>query len=939
MLKKLFLFLIAFVSLCSIKVQAQNLSLSGKLLNAEDKSPLIGATVRLIDMSDTTRGIYTSSAENGQFKFINLSPMDYKLIITFIGFKKLVRKGSMNNLTEDLGILYLSPSTEVMKEVKVVGRVPAAQQKGDTTLFNAQAYKTNSDASAGDLILKMPGITVDNGSISAQGETVQQVLVDGKPFFGNDPSIALDNLPANIISKVEVYEKESDQAKFTGFDDGQSQKVINFITKRSKRHSDFGRINAGYGTSRRNSESGNLNIFDGNRRISIIGLSNNVNKQNFSTQDILGAISNSRQRRFGGFGGGMRMGGGRRGGGRSFGRFRQMNNFLVGQQNGISSTHSIGVNYNDDWAKKFVVNGSYFFNMSHNNDNQALNRTYFMNNSNNQFYNENNISNSDNFNNRVNMRIIYRINPHNSIIFRPNLSFQKFTSGNNVSGLTYSSPTDSLSKTTNNYSSDNSGYNLRNDLLLRHAFAKRGRTFSVNLNTEFHKNDALNYLNAYSTYFQQMAGTPADTTNQRPITRSNGYDLSSNMIYTEPISRNSQLEIRYDISYNRNKSDKNTFNYDQLVQAYSLMDTTLSNNFNNNYLTNSGGIAYRIRSFRFFLTLGINYETANLINNQIYPYSFRLTKSFHTFLPNAMLRYRFSRSTNIRIFYRTNTSIPSVNQLQNVTDNTNPLLLSTGNSNLKQETNHVLISRFSHVNMNRSNSFFALFYITKTQNYIGNNTIIATHDTTLSNGTVLNQGSQMTSPMNLSGYWNFRTFLTYGFPLRFIRSNLNLNTGFNYIRTPGIINGVTNISNSFNYSQGLVIGSNISKNVDFRVSYTANYNLTKNAIQPDLNNHYFYQIASVNFVWTIWHGIVISNDLTQQLYSGLAGANNQDYFLWNAAIGKKLFKNHRGEISLSAYDLLNQNNSISRTITNTYIEDQNNETLHRYFLLTLTYKI
>ncbi len=927
-------FFILFAALSYHSVKAQGITVSGQLLDSVTKEPLIGATLRLRDAKDTSKVIYTSSDVEGHFLFSSLYPVDYQLVITFVGYHKWMKSLSLTNKPENLGTILMQPGIESFQEIKVVGNIPMSTEKGDTTQYNARAFKTNSDASAGDLLKKIPGITVSNGTVSAQGETVQKVLVDGKPYFGNDPTIALQNLPADIIDKVQVFDKLSDQAQFTGFNDGNAQKTINIITLPDKRHSHFGKIYAGYGSNYKNSEGGNINLFNGDQRISIIGLSNNINIQNFSTQDLLGVISNVRRR-----GRGMGMGrsrGGFRGG---FGSGGQMNNFLVGQQNGITSTHSFGVNYNDNWGRKIKVNGSYFFNMSNNVNDQLTNRTYFLQNNANQYYTENNSTNSDNYNNRLNMRIIYTPDRSNSVIYVPRFNFQNFKSSNDLNGFNYLNPADSLSRTLNNYSSKNQGYDLSNELLIRHRFIKRGRTLSLNLQSDLQKNDGTNFQDAYNLFYQPSNSALSDTLNQRPILNSNGYNVSSNLVYTEPIVLGSQLEVRYNIAYRQSHSNKETYNYDFTVQKYALLDTTLSNTFKNNYLTNTGGLAYRHRDRGFFYTIGIDYQNASLINNQTYPFGNHLTKTFQSFLPNAMLMYRINQNTNLRFFFRTRTSAPSINQLQNVTDNTNPLQLTSGNPNLKEETSDVLITRFSHSNAKHSGTFFAMLFLTKTQNYIANNIIIAGKDTTLSNGTVLNQGSQFSQPVNLSGYWNFRTFLNYGFPIHFLYSNLNINSGFTFTSTPGIINNTTNISNEYNFTEGLVLGSNISKKIDFTIGYNANFDQLVNQIQPNLNNHYFYQTVNLELSLIFWHGLVFRNDLIQQLYSGLSSNNNQSYYLWNMALGKKIFKNHRGELALSAYDILKQNSSFNRTVTNTYLEDQTNQVLTRYFLLTFTYKI
>ncbi|MEO5966768.1 MAG: hypothetical protein ABIP68_05775, partial [Ferruginibacter sp.] len=326
-------------------------------------------------------------------------------------------------------------------------------------------------ASAEDLIKKMPGITVDkSGTVTAQGEQVKNVTVDGKKFFGDDATAALKNLPAEIIDKIQVFDKLSDQAQFTGFDDGSATKAINIVTKTANKNSQFGRIYAGYGTEDRYAAGGNVSFFKGDRRLSFVGLFNNVNQQNFSSDDLLGVSGSSGNSGRGGRGGGS-FGGG--------------NNFLVGQQSGISTTNAFGINYGDKWGKNLEVTGSYFFNNSKTDNDQVSNSQYFIKNSDDQFYDEINSSGVKNFNNRANLRMEYKIDSNNSIIFSPSISFQNNDRGSDVNGVRYFTTNEIISKTLYSSSSKNSGYNSNNNLLFRHKFSKPGRTISFSLNAGF----------------------------------------------------------------------------------------------------------------------------------------------------------------------------------------------------------------------------------------------------------------------------------------------------------------------------------------------------------------------------------------------------------------------------------------------------------------------
>ena len=308
------------------------------------------------------------------------------------------------------------------------------------------------------------------GTVNANGEKVKKVTVDGREFFGEDATAALKNLPAEIIDKIQVFDRLSEQAQLTGFEDDNTAKGINIVTKANMRNGQFGRLYAGYGTDNRYSAGGNVSFFNGERRISLVGMTNNINQQNFSTEDLLGVTSSNNNRQ--GRGGARSGGGGNNRGSSSSG------NFLVGQQTGISKTNALGINFADKWGDKLNVTGSYFFNNSNNNADQSTNRQYFLENDSIQFYNEKRISSSTNDNHRINMRSEYKMDSSDTLIITPNISFQKNNSVNHLTGVNTAAK-GIISKTDNTNTSNNSGYNISNNILFRHAFPKRGRAFHL----------------------------------------------------------------------------------------------------------------------------------------------------------------------------------------------------------------------------------------------------------------------------------------------------------------------------------------------------------------------------------------------------------------------------------------------------------------------------
>lgn len=899
---------------------AQGFTVQGKVADSASSQPLIGVNIIVTKFRDSTQKFYAISDVNGEYKIPNLPQGGYKLEARYIGYatsQTIIRVGESGFVPT----IYMAESALNVSGAEVVRQLPPVQIKGDTTEFNADAFKVNPDASAEDLVKKMPGISVEGGKVQAEGEDVKKVLVDGKEFFGDDPTLALRTLSADMVDKVQVYDRMSDQSAFTGIDDGNGGKAINIITKKDKRNGTFGRAYAGYGTNDRYNAGFTANVMKPNARFSILGMSNNINQQNFAVEDLFGLASGG--------------GGNRGGGGGGFRLPSEVTDFLVGQQNGISTTHALGLNYSGDWGKKVKFTGSYFFNTSDNENSQKLARTTFLGGDSNQLYNENSSNNSLNFNHRFNVRLEYTIDSSNSIVLTPKLSLQANNSKNSLNGLSTLQAEQNINSLLNNNGADINGYNFSNDLLYRHKFAKRGRTLSINIGTGLSNQDRNNYLYSQNTFYTSTV--LSDTIDQNGNNLSNGTTLSTRVAYTEAIGEKGLLQFSYDGEQKLNKADKYTYNQEQ--GAYTLVDSTLSNAFTNTYTTHKGGLDYQYNlNKETGISVGVEYQQATLAVDQRFPENNNndVNRVFTNFLPNFSIRHSFTEKSNIRIRYRTRTNAPSATQLQNVVNNTNPILLSTGNPNLQQEFTHFLFSRYRIANPQKGRSMFVMAFISNTQNYISTSTTIARADTMV-NGVELNRGAQLSVPVNINGYWSGRTFLFYNLPLKFMKSNFSTRTGITYTRTPALINGRTNYANTTNLSEGITIGSNISKNIDFTLSYTGNYNIVQNTLLPELNNNYFYHTAGVKLNWIFWKNIVFRTDANQTLYSGLAGGLDQNFTLWNASIGKKFLKNNSGELSLSVFDILNQNNSISRNVTQTYIEDTRTQVLNRYFMLTFTY--
>ncbi|MEL6276000.1 MAG: carboxypeptidase-like regulatory domain-containing protein, partial [Bacteroidota bacterium] len=385
--------------------------ITGKVYDLNSFETLIGVNVQLIAEGNTSSVAGTVTEVDGTFSLQAPQNGKFQLVFSHIGFKPQRKSITIRGKKPtELGKVYLRQDPAQLEEVVVTETAARATLKGDTTEFNANAYKTNPEANAEDLLEKMPGVVVQDGQVQAQGEQVRKVLVDGRPFFDNDVNAALRNLPAEIIDRIQIFDQESEQAQFTGFSTGETTKTVNIVTKPGTKTGQFGKLYGGYGSDDRYQAGGSVNIFNKEQRIALIGQFNNVNQQNFSSEDLVGVLGSGGRsgRGRGGFGRGP-------GGGSNAGLFGGSgSDFLVNQTDGISETQAFGINYSDQWGDKMEVTASYFFNHADNIARTELERLFAASGSESNTYLESSESRSNNTNHRLSGRFDYTINERQS---------------------------------------------------------------------------------------------------------------------------------------------------------------------------------------------------------------------------------------------------------------------------------------------------------------------------------------------------------------------------------------------------------------------------------------------------------------------------------------------------------------------------------------------
>lgn len=923
-------------------VAQNNYTIEGKIFD-EKNQPYDGASVDIfVDSNKMLFSIFSEA--DGAVLFDELESGSYKIVVSTFGYEDFTKQIVINGNNVNIGNITLKPvKKEDLAGITIQGDRLPVQQKDDTTQYDAGAFKTNPDATAEDLLRKMPGMDMSSGTPKTQGESVTKVLIDGKPFYGDDPTAALRNLPADVIDKIQVYDEKSEQSRFSGFDDGNTTKTINIQTRKDRKEGVFGKVYGGGGNDIAKDAAGDfryntgatVNYFKGNRRLSLMGTSNNVNQQNFGSQDLMGASSGGASGRGGmrgGPGGGGMRGGPGGSGGSTFGN---------GTQDGITSTNAIGLNYTDVWNDKVDVSASYFFNQSENNTIKSINRDFVLPNQFGQAYNETSNSNTKNSNHRFNARIDYNIDSSNRLLIMPTFFAQKNNSNSNSFGQTTLNNS-FLNSTTNDYLSNNEALNAGLKMLYSHKFKKAGRTTSLWLDGSYTKNNSNNFFYADNQYLETILN---DTLDQYSTNDKNGFSGRAHLSYTEPISKRSALQIRYKYSFNDNKSDKYTNNYNPLTgipsgneASYTIVDTNLSSVYASSYTTNGAELSYRFTEKKYDFNIGLEFQNALLTSDRTMPIAGNLNQNFNNILPSARFKYNFDKSKNLRIFYRSYSRNPSVDQLQDVINNSNPLQLTTGNANLDQSIQNDIFGMFSSANTKNSSTFFAMVRANLTQDYVGNSTTIAENDMYVGD-IFLAKGTQLSRPVNIDGYKTFTGFATYGKLVSQIKTNINVNANLGYTVIPGLINEQRNDSKNSAMGLGLTLSSNISEKIDFTLTSNGTYNIINNSLNENSNNEYYNQISRFSFNYIFAKGFVFNTDMSHLYYTGLGGNNDQNVLLWNASIGKKFLKDNQAEIKLQAFDLLGQNSSVTPLITEAYRQVSRSNVLQRYFQLTFTWNL
>lgn len=912
-------------------------SVKGKLSDTVKKESLAKATITILNPKDSSIVTYTVANEKGEFEVKDLDAGLYTLMVSFQGFDTWKKNFMISKdfPSVNMNTIYMDRKGTTLEEVIVQG--PPIMVKKDTVEFRADAFKVKPNANAEDVLKKIPGVQVDkDGNVVAQGENVQKVYVDGKEFFGTDPKLATKNITADMIESIQVFDDMSDQAKFTKIDDGSRAKTINIKLKKDKRKGYFGRAMAGAGTDERYESTLSFNKFNGDERMSILAGSNNINKQTFSFNDIVSSMGGFGSRGSGGIGGGGGFGGG--GGGRiSFGGFG-------GGGAGINRATNAGVNYTNKFGGKLDLQASYFFSNTNNRNEQNSLRqgSDFKNPDSVGFQTSQSRSESINQNHRVNLRLQYDIDSMNSILFTSNFTRQHSESESyDTSFLTAQLPTQSYTrfKGSTRNQNERDGFSVNNNILIRHKFNKLGRTFTLGYNNSINNSNGNGENFAPYTYYTRDGSI--DYVRSQDLVSDQKTKSNNNVIsgsYTEPAGNNKLLEINYAYTNRQNTSDRKVYDFNSANGKYDRVNLAQTNYFENDFIAHRAGMNFRVQTKTYNWQIGGAVEQSELSSRSLRALTGKdttISQSFVNFFPTASLQYTFKQGKNLRFRYNGRTNQPSISQLQDVPDVSDPLQIVTGNPALKQEFNNSFNLNYSSFNMASFKFINANLNFSNTQNKIVNR--------------VENLDSiQVISPINLDGAITASSFVTLGLPLKKMKgSNFNFNNNIRYSKDVSQLDverGTkqdfkNNTTETFSLTQSIGINLDFKQKLNFGVNASVTYNDVKYSLQSHLNQKYYTQTYSADFSYMGLKNFVFSTDFDYYINTGRGEGFNQNIPLWNASVAHQVFKKRNGEIKLSVFDLLKQNQAINRTVSNNFITDTRSLVLQRYFLLTFTYNL
>ncbi len=884
--------------------QQSGVNVTGSVVEQGSDTPIEQATVRLLNVKDSAMVRGVVSARNGSFTLKNVKKGSYLLHITFIGYDPLYQPlqitGKKNPV--NVGKLELSDGAIELGEAVVIGKAPEVTVRNDTVEYNADSYKVTEGSVLEDLLKKMPGVEVDSeGKITVNGKEVKKVMVDGKEFFSDDPKVASKNLPAKMIDKLQVLDKKSDMAQMTGFDDGEEETVINLTVKPGMKQGWFGNAYGGYGSKDRYEGNAMVNRFVNNDQITFMGGANNTNNMGFS--DLASTM-------FSGMGGG----GGRRGG--------------FGAGSGITSSGNAGLNFSKEFKPdKLTLGGNTRYSHSDNDARSKSDRQNILPGDSSSYDNSEAMSRTKSDNFGVDFRLEWKPDTMTQLIFRPSFSLSHSMNDNFSDATTLDNERDTVNTNKSSNYSESNGYNLNASIDFSRKLNNKGRVFSATLsggNSDSYS-DGMNRSDI--VYFNQTDALKNSIIDQRSRYDNKGFNYRAYVSWVEPIGHNNFIQATYSISQRKQEALKNVYNQDA-DGIYNVLDSAYSQSYRNNFISQRASLSFKSQREKFNYTIGLNLDPSyssseNFVGDTTLS---KITRKVVNLSPMAQFNYMFDKRTNLRIMYNGRTSQPSMTQLQPVADISDPTNITIGNPDLNPRyTNNVFI-RFQQFTPEKQRAFM----IMANGSYIINDIVSYTS---------YNQetGVKTTTYKNVNGNYSGNVRMMLNTPLKNKKFSINSMTMASFANSNGYINEEKNTN------RNLILSERGS--IDFRSSYldlgvngNIRYNATSNSLQKENNQNTFNYGAGGYTTIYLPLNFKIESDVNWSTNSGYGDGFKQNEVLWNASASKSFLKNNQGTLRFKIYDILQQRSNISRSVTASYIQDSEYNTLGSYFMVHFIYR-
>ncbi len=928
-MRLIYIFVTAFL-LFGTSSFAQPFIIKGSVSDTVNSSSLPNACVTVMRAKDSVMEAFTRVKEDGSFS-VKVRKLDkYLVMITFPGLADYVDVITLkDDKPFDMGQVPMVSKTHLLKEFVMTKQYAAIKVKGDTVEYVADSFKVRDNATVEALLKKLPGISVDkDGQIVAYGEKVEKVLVDGEEFFTDDPAVVTKSLQAKAVDKVQVFDKKSDQATFTGIDDGEKTKTINLQLKEDKKKGYFGKIVAGGGAGDDQGYFENqlmLNSFKGKRKLSVFGIMANTGKMGLGWEDrdkYGGSNENSYVSDDGGFVTYYSSGDD---------NFESWNGKYNGQ--GYPRAWTGGAHYSNKWKKDMHhLGGNYrYAKQDISTTTNTLNENFLPGNKKN-ISNQNKDMYSVGERHRVDGNYEWKIDTTSSIKLTANAGYSNTKSNSVFDGDTRDGFDSLLNKTKRTVTNDATTKSMNSTLDVRKRFKKKGRTVSLNITENYRESVSDGFLYNTNTFYErdtatnQLLSTKTSTFDQRKNNDNTTLSLSSKLTYTEPLSKVAFLDVNYTYKLDANTAIRETYNRSTPTDdRYLDMDSSLSNNYKYNISTHTGGTNVRFMFKKISFSAGGSVSNASFLQEDLMRDTAR-SYNFTNFFPKAYFTYNINKQRRLKFDYSGYTRQPTMDQIQPLQNNLDPLNIAVGNAALKQEFTQNIGMSFND-------------YKVLTNRYIWMNVNFSLTDNAISRAeTIDDVGRRTYQYINVDGNYSMWGYMGTG--RKFAKINLNvgvyLSTNLRHINN--VINATTNKSDNNSYSIGMNFNYN-SEDEKISIGYEpeVSYNDNRSTINTQTTSFWTTE-HSFNASYQLPLKFEIGTDINWYIRQKTSVFDqNNNVFRWNAYVAKKFLKNDQLELRFSAFDILNQNRGFSRYAQNNIITQENYNTIRRYGLLSLTW--